>query len=141
MIRALQIADCGLMAELHAACFERGWSVQAFSGLMQKSGAVAYGDESGFVFLQPHEAAWEILTLAVAPSARRQGRARALLGKAFDLAGTAPIWLEVAADNAAAKALYAAHDFEETGRRKAYYKRAGQTRVDALLMRREGKQG
>jgi ribosomal-protein-alanine N-acetyltransferase len=42
--------------------------------------------------------------------------------------------LEVAADNAAALALYQRLGFAEVGRRKGYYVRKGRPPVDALLL-------
>ena len=51
------------------------------------------------------------------------------------------IWLEVAADNAAARGLYAALGFIEYGRRSKYYKRAGNLAVDAVLMRLDIQEG
>ena len=82
----------------------------------------------------------EVLTLAVRPHARRHGRGRALVQAAADLlahAGAAELRLEVAADNAAALALYAACGFEPTGRRRGYYARgAGAPAMDALTLLR-----
>ena len=43
--------------------------------------------------------------------------------------------LEVAVDNAAARALYHQVGFAEVGRREAYYRRPGGVRVDACLLR------
>ena len=81
----------------------------------------------------------EILTIAVLPAARRQGRAarlvRACLGEA-SAAGAARLHLEVAGSNAAARALYLSAGFVETGRRPGYY-RGASGREDAVLMRRE----
>jgi ribosomal-protein-alanine N-acetyltransferase len=81
----------------------------------------------------------EILTLAVRPAERRQGVATALLRAAFATASEGSVkscFLEVAADNRAARNLYAREGFAPVGRRKAYYRRASGARVDALVMRR-----
>ena len=78
----------------------------------------------------------EILTLAVAPPARRQGRGRALLEAAFaEMAAraAAKVFLEVSTANTGARALYAAVGFTEVGRRRRYYHDG----ADALLMRRD----
>lgn len=80
----------------------------------------------------------EVLTLAVAPGARRRGLGAALLAAAAAAAaarGARSIHLEVAEDNAAARALYARAGFAETGRRRGYYARPG-GRTDALRLRR-----
>ncbi|HJT07568.1 MAG TPA: GNAT family N-acetyltransferase, partial [Stellaceae bacterium] len=80
----------------------------------------------------------EILTLGVAPAARRSGVARAMLNDLFRrarLAGARSVGLEAAADNLAARRLYETCGFSQTGQRPGYYRRAGAT-VDALVFRR-----
>ena len=57
---------------------------------------------------------------------------RAALARAA-AAGSARVFLEVAEDNAAARALYLRHGFAQVGRRPAYYRR-GQTRAAAALV-------
>ena len=79
----------------------------------------------------------EILTLAVAPAARRRGIGAALVRAAAGLAaqgGADNLFLEVAQDNPAAQALYRSLGFAEAGRRAGYYARA-EGRIDALVMR------
>ena len=49
-------------------------------------------------------------------------------------AGSARLFIEVAAGNEAARALYMAEDFTVTGERKAYYERPGGRREDAVVM-------
>jgi ribosomal-protein-alanine N-acetyltransferase len=49
-------------------------------------------------------------------------------------AGSARLFIEVAAGNEAARALYQAEDFTVTGERKAYYERPGGRREDAVVM-------
>jgi ribosomal-protein-alanine N-acetyltransferase len=80
----------------------------------------------------------EVLTLAVRPEQRRRGAARALLAAALALAAptAAAMFLEVAADNAGAVALYEAAGFEQVGRRAGYYGRTGAPSIDAIVMRR-----
>jgi ribosomal-protein-alanine N-acetyltransferase len=66
----------------------------------------------------------EILTLAVAPEARRTGLGRALLDAACEAAraaGAVRLFLEVSATNQAARALYDAAGFQQIGRRRRYY--------------------
>ena len=50
--------------------------------------------------------------------------------------GAATMHLEVAEDNAAARALYAKLGYEEAGRRHAYYRGRRAAAVDAIVMRR-----
>ena len=56
--------------------------------------------------------------------------------EAAEREGAKAVYLEVAEDNVAARRLYASHGFEEAGRRRAYYPRAGAGAVDALVLRR-----
>lgn len=77
----------------------------------------------------------EVLELAVHPGLRRLGLGALLLRTLEDAlaaAGAATIWLEVRADNAAAKALYTGAGYAKTGLRRRYYP-DGQ---DAVLMSR-----
>ncbi|MFN7132859.1 MAG: GNAT family N-acetyltransferase [Myxococcales bacterium] len=66
----------------------------------------------------------ELLRVAVAPSARRSGIARALLQRSeAELRGTGVrvLFLEVRESNAAARRLYEATGWSECGRRRGYY--------------------
>ena len=133
--------DAAALAALHAASFDAPWSEASLRALLHAPGALALraGDD-GFILLRRVLDEAEVLTLAVRPAARRRGLGAALAeAAALALAqdGAAVLHLEVAADNAAALALYAATGFAPTGRRRGYYARgAGAPPVDALLMTR-----
>ncbi len=127
------------LARLHAACFTvpRPWTAAEFAALL--------ADPAIFLCARPGGAALgrvaadeaELLTIAVAPTARRQGLGRALLAKIVAQAagrGAARLFLEVAADNAPAITLYRAAGFAEAGRRRCYYAQAGGAPVDAIVM-------
>lgn len=138
-VRRVGTERAGLLAALHARAFETPWSEEAMTELLRGPGAVAFAAEDGFVLARvlPEEA--EVLTLAVAPEGRRRGTGRALLQAAAaeaDRAGAEAMFLEVAADNAPALALYAGAGFREVGRRRAYYAREGRGAADALVLRR-----
>lgn len=130
------------MAALHARCFPaRPWTPAEFEQLVQSRGAIWHSspDHDGLILAQcaPPEA--EILTVAVAPESRRKGVARGLIDglvSALPSVNVSELFLEVAEDNAAARALYAATGFAETGRRKAYYPRRDGPAADALILRR-----
>ena len=81
----------------------------------------------------------EILTVACAAVAQRQGLARramlALIEASADL-GARSIFLEVAADNAPALGLYKSLDFEQVSRRAKYYQRRDGTKCDAFIFRK-----
>lgn len=67
----------------------------------------------------------ELLRIAVAPTARRQGHARALLlasEKALRAEGITELFLEVRISNAPARALYEAMGWRPQGLRKRYYR-------------------
>jgi ribosomal-protein-alanine N-acetyltransferase len=121
------------LAALHAQCFPDAWDAAAIAALLATPGTFAFAHDDGFVLARVAGDEAEILTLAVAPSARGRGLGRALLQavirKLSDL-GAASLFLEVGADNPAALALYAGLGFTRVGMRKAYY-RGG----DALVLR------
>lgn len=136
-------------ATLHALCFPgESWSRADFAGILEIAGASGRWaidvadprrDPQAFLFDMLLGAAGEIVTLGVAPSARRRGAARALLEDLLARArasGVASLTLEVAEDNVAAFSLYRALGFEQAGTRRAYYRRADQSLVDARLLRR-----
>jgi ribosomal-protein-alanine N-acetyltransferase len=126
------------LSALHAACFDRGWSEEEITRLLELPntiGLVARADEPIGMLL-----AWvvgeeaEILTMGVTPARRGAGTGAALLDSALEaarLAGAVAVFLEVREDNRAAQALYAGAGFAEAGRRRGYYSGA-----DALVLRR-----
>lgn len=134
------LETCEALARLHAEAFagvERAWSTPEFASLMATPGVTITGDDGGFVVLRVAADEAEILTLAVRPGARQVGRGRALVEDAARVAaeaGATRLLLEVAEDNAAARALYASTDFVEIGRRRAYYARPDGPAVDALIL-------
>ncbi|MDP1629877.1 MAG: ribosomal protein S18-alanine N-acetyltransferase [Caulobacter sp.] len=134
--RRTAFVDARQMAVLHAAAFERPWDEAGFEGLLKAFNVFGRMiDGQGFILCRAVADEAEILTLAVAPAARRQGVARALVEAAVDGAaarGVESLFLEVASDNAAALALYASTGFEPAGLRAAYYASG----ADALVMRR-----
>jgi ribosomal-protein-alanine N-acetyltransferase len=129
------------LAAVHARAMDSGsaWSVADFAGLLASPGVFALGDGRGIALGRVAADEAELLTIAVAPEHRRTGHGRALLA-AFEArataAGAATAYLEVAADNAAAIALYGARGYAEAGRRKGYYKSPQGRRTDAIIMAR-----
>ena len=132
------------LAELHATAFDRPWDAGDFIDLIGGAGAQLLAIRAdarleGFILFQAVAGEAEILTLAVRPDARRRGfglkLVEAAAARAFE-AGAATLWLDVAADNNAALALYAGAGFETLGRRRGYYRVGPNQRVDAIVMRR-----
>jgi len=128
----------GEMAALYARAFPdaRGWSAEEIEGLLAAPGGFAVTAPAGFALGRAVAGEAELLTIAVAPECRRAGRGRALLaGFEAEAAarGAEVAFLEVADDNAAARALYLVAGWKESGRRKGYYARPGGA-VDAIIL-------
>jgi ribosomal-protein-alanine N-acetyltransferase len=135
------------LAELHSACFitPRAWSAAEIEGLLDMPGAFLIEAPKGAGFLLGRAIAGEaeILTLAIAPQARRHGLARALLAEFETKAcahNTTSAFLEVSAQNDAAIALYLAAGFSESGRRRGYYTTPEGAKIDALILSKPLKQ-
>lgn len=128
------------MADLHRAAFtkERPWSAREFQDLLDSPLVSAFTAPNGFALCRTVAGESELLTLAVAPSHQGRGIGRALTQEWLDsLSGVAEVaFLEVAADNLPALALYRSLRFGESGLRKAYYARAEGPAADAIVMRR-----
>jgi ribosomal-protein-alanine N-acetyltransferase len=133
-----RLEDAPALAALHALSFPpaEAWGADAMRLMLEMPGAYGlWRSAEGLVLARAAAGEAEILTLAVAPAARRRGLGAALLAAAMQgaiLRGAAEMFLEVAAGNAAALALYAAAGFAEVGRRRRYYA-SGE---DALVLRR-----
>jgi len=128
------------MAALHGASFTmpRPWSAAEFAALLasQRVFALTAGAK-GLLLGQVVADEAELLTIAVHPTQRHQGLGRKLvqdfLGEAR-VRSAASAFLEVAASNDAAIALYHGCGFAETGKRRGYY-HGPDGAVDAVLMR------
>ncbi|MFL4468566.1 GNAT family N-acetyltransferase [Tateyamaria armeniaca] len=126
------------LAALHRAAFatERAWSADEFRSLIDSPHCHLTSDTHGFALWRAVADEAELLTIATHPDHQRQGVARSLMQQwmraAARTASTA--FLEVAADNAAAIALYGQFGFDVMARRVGYYKRADHA-ADALIMR------
>lgn len=127
------------MATVHVEAFDAPWSAEAFAALLVQPGVVLHTEDGGFILCRIAADEAEILTLAVRSGARRRGLGARLVTTAIASAadqGATRMFLEVAEDNAAARALYAGAGFTEAGRRPRYYARPGGAPVDALLLAR-----
>ncbi len=128
------------MADIHAAAFRetRSWTAGEFRDLLAQPFTAAFTAPGGFALCRTLAGETELLTIAVAPEHQRRGIARALLNRWLDDAAqhADTAFLEVAADNDPARALYSALSFTINGRRRDYYRRVDEPAVDALLMSR-----
>lgn len=135
-------ADAPAMALVHAHAFDRPWDARAFVELLDGPGVfglLAGGEPAlGVILCRVVAGEMEVLTVGVAPAARRQGLAKALMAAALGAArqaGAGAAFLEVADDNPAAAALYAGLGFRRAGLRRGYYDRGQAGRADAIVMR------
>ncbi|HQT66741.1 MAG: hypothetical protein B7Z78_11655 [Rhodospirillales bacterium 20-60-12] len=128
-------AHAALMAALHREAFaaEAAWDEESFATLLANPVNFAFIHETGgLVLAQAVLDQAEILTICTIPAARRQGIASLLLDYAITESKrrlSEVLFLEVAADNSPAQALYLAHGFKQTGKRTNYYPNG----ADALL--------
>ena len=130
------------MASLHASAFAgqgRAWTAQEFAALLDSDLVFAINSPNVFALGRVIAGEAELLTLAAHPDFQRQGLARACLAryeaKARNL-GAETMFLEVAADNAAALGLYVSAGYTRMAVRAGYYHRAGMSPVDAVMMRK-----
>lgn len=126
------------LATLHARCFPghpRPWSADEFATLLDNRLNFLLIRQDAFLMGRCIADEAELLTLAVAPEARRKGLGRALLAEFAHTSlarGAREAFLEVASDNAPAMALYASAGWQPAGTRRGYYAPG----IDALVMRR-----
>jgi ribosomal-protein-alanine N-acetyltransferase len=129
------------LARLHAAAFTtpRPWSEAEIADLLASPFCFLLTEPGGFLIGRAVAGEAELLTVAVESAARRQGIGARLMAAFLTEArarGAESVFLEVAADNHAARALYAAAGFQPAGIRRGYYRGPVGQPVDALLLRR-----
>jgi [ribosomal protein S18]-alanine N-acetyltransferase len=151
---ALRIRSCGQrhageLAQLHARLFDAAWDAASFKELLASPGTLAFAADRGVIGADEPSLPWglivgrvaadeaELLTLAVARERQRLGVGARLVEKLCRAAGKRGaqlLYLEVAEGNSAARAFYASLGFQESGRRRGYYVRAGASPEDAVNM-------
>lgn len=129
------------MATLHALCFRAPppWSATTFAAFAADPVCFTLLDADSFLIGRVVAGQAELLTLAVAPQNRRRGLAARLVSRFFyqaRLRTAIDAFLEVAADNAPAIALYTTTGFAPAGLRRGYYRAPGLMPVDAIIMAR-----
>lgn len=145
IVRRASKDDAAAMAILHRTAFADGWSAPAFRKLIETPSSVGFVVEDldadtlrALILIQIATDQSEILTIATAPSLRRQGLARTLLlaaGKEAAARGAAEMFLEVAESNDAARGLYQGLGFAASGTRRNYYRNRSGGSTDALIFR------
>jgi len=140
LIRA-EPEHASVLAALHTTAFPKSWDGEFIANLLQNpttEGRLALGPDDtpqGFILAARIHDEAEILTIAVHPDARRKGLGSMMLARLSEELGSLGIsrlFLDVAETNTAARALYDAAGFGQTGRRRAYYANGD----DAILMTR-----
>ncbi len=141
-LKAATPQDAPDMAAVHAQAFDTPCDENDFEDLLDGEGLFGFlvrgEDPAGVLICRAVGGEAEILTVGVAPWARRQGVGEALMIAAIGVArqaGSEAMFLEVDVDNASAIGLYQRLGFERAGLRKAYYDRGAKGRADALVMR------
>ncbi|MBM3605363.1 MAG: GNAT family N-acetyltransferase [Alphaproteobacteria bacterium] len=128
--------DPHALARLHARCFTRPppWTEAEIASTLGAVGSFLLTEPQGFLLGRALAGEAELLTLAVAPEARRQGTGQRLLAafaRACQDRRADTAFLEVAQDNLAARRLYSRAGWLEAGVRRRYYGPA----TDAIVMR------
>ncbi|WP_407276788.1 ribosomal protein S18-alanine N-acetyltransferase [Halothiobacillus sp. DCM-1] len=142
VILPLEREDLPRLMPIERAGHVYPWSERVFQDCWQSGyyldGAFRANDLLGFSVVMPVLDEWHLLNLCVSPRVQRQGIGRSLLAYLLDQAekaGVGSVWLEVRQSNDPAQQLYAAHGFEQVGRRRDYYPAPG-GREDALVLTR-----
>jgi len=131
------------LALLHAAAFaghSRSWSVDEFTSLLESPYCYVTSNDYAFALGRAIAGEAELLTLASNPAHHRQGHAQnalQLFEKQAICRGATRAFLEVAADNVAAIALYSGAGYQLNGIRPNYYRRTGAPAIDAHTMARD----
>ena len=123
------------LANLHQKCFpHKPWSADDFADL-KKSGCEIIASQNGFIVWRAVADEAELITIGVAPDARRTGIGAAMIGimeAELKKSGVKSVFLEVAENNAPARKLYEQNGYVQIGIRPKYY-----DGIDAIMMKKE----
>jgi len=147
--KSAHLSNLNRVADLYERAFatgpERPWHAEKLQASLAHDGVELFTlqkatslapSAAALVRITPPEA--ELWVIATDPDASREGLARQLMDDivaACSEAGCDSLWLDVRADNTAARALYKRVGAEEISRRKNYYMLRDGSRADALTMR------
>ncbi|MDP2079549.1 MAG: GNAT family N-acetyltransferase [Pseudotabrizicola sp.] len=129
------------LAAIHAACFTlpRPWNASEIKALLYSPHVFLLSESGGFLLGRAVAGEAELLTLAVLPTNQRRGIGSRLVQGFLAEAGSRDAkhaFLEVAAGNTPAIALYEQAGFVLAGRRKQYYSAPDGESDDALVLSR-----
>ena len=142
MIEPMNASHVSQIAQLEKRCFTDPWSEKSIASELENPLAlwlVAVDGEKliGYVGSQTVLGETDMMNLAVAPEARRQGTGRALVLALVDALTekvSHSLMLEVRVSNTPARTLYESLGFSQVGRRPKYYVNP---KEDALILRKE----
>lgn len=143
MFRLLTSEDLPCIQKIEQVCFSSPWSQAQLLSALQNSRYYFCGYFQpalvGFACFSTLLDEAELLQIAIAPEAQKQGCATKLLDESFNALrglGVSRTLLEVRASNHSAISLYRKLGFQEDGCRKGYYppENEGNSREDAILM-------
>ena len=132
VIEPLKVQDCDAMARLHDESFSRPWNDGEFRSLLSQPPVFGFiarpqgmsDRPAGFILSRLAAGEAEILTVAVARSARRAGIGHRLVSavlRKLHQVRAETIFLEVDESNSPAIGLYKGFGFAEVARRPSYY--------------------
>ena len=137
-IRSLGYSDLPQVIAIERRAFTTPWSLAMFVLELSKPSGVCLaaldeeGKLAGYLICARYDTVWHLMNIAVDPSMRRRGIARALLEQMLERAGSdCEYTLEVRTSNAPAIALYERFGFRPAGTRPRYYRDNGE---DAVIM-------
>ncbi len=123
------------LANLHQKCFpHKPWSADDFADL-KKSGCEIIASQNGFIVWRAVADEAELITIGVAPDARRTGIGATMIGimeGELKKSGVKSVFLEVAENNAPARKLYEQNGYVQIGVRPKYY-----DGIDAIMMKKD----
>jgi [ribosomal protein S18]-alanine N-acetyltransferase len=139
--RKLKLRDLTKIEEIERTSYPTPWSRSMFASELAKPSSICLGaidgerDELvGYLIISRYVDAWHVMNIAVAPEFRRQGIARRLMERLFEVTARDArrgYTLEVRVSNEAAIRLYEELGFRARGIRRGYYT---DNREDALIM-------
>jgi ribosomal-protein-alanine N-acetyltransferase len=143
-LRKLELRDLNAIERIERESYPTPWSRSMFAGELAKPTSISLGAFEpgggplvGYLVISRYVDAWHVMNVAVTPSHRRRGVARALLERLFELTAgdeRRGYTLEVRVSNEGAIKLYETLGFVSRGVRRGYYT---DNREDALIMWRD----
>ena len=139
-IRPMRQADLTEVARMEAALYPYPWSLGNFRDSLTAGYScwvmLAGQEMIGYAVLMVGVEETHLLNLSVQAARHRSGLGTLMMDHLLEVSRQCAanrLLLEVRRSNAAARAFYAVHGFQELGERRAYYP-AGDGREDAIIM-------